>query len=113
MIESQVASSRKSMGVAYALWFFLGLLSLHRFYLERPATAILQIILNCLIVGIFWTLFDVFLIPGMIRQQQERVRARLYGVAMPETLLPVNVDTSKWSRRDQKHYERQRRLAGL
>jgi len=112
MIEAQVASSRKSMGVAYALWLFLGLLSLHRFYLERPGTAILQIILNCLIIGLLWTLFDAFLIPGMIRQQQDRMRARLYGVAMPETVLP-NTDTSKWSRRDRENYDHQRRLAGL
>lgn len=79
-VESQVSARRKSTGLAYALWFFLGLLSIHRFYLERPKTAILQIILNCLIVGLLWTLFDAFLIPGMIRKCEDNERQRLYQV---------------------------------
>lgn len=81
-IESQVSSRRKSMGVAYALWFFLGLFSMHRFYLEKPGTAILQILLNCILIGLIWTLIDAFLIPGMIRQHEEKVRAGLYRYAV-------------------------------
>lgn len=77
-VESQVSSRRKSMGVAYALWFFLGLISMHRFYLEKPKTAILQIVLNCILVGLIWTLIDAFLIPGMIRDHENKVRGDIY-----------------------------------
>jgi TM2 domain-containing membrane protein YozV len=81
-IESEVSRSRKSIGVAYALWFFLGLFSAHRFYLDRPGSAILQIVLNCLLVGLIWVLIDAFLIPGMIRKREDDLRQRLLGVAV-------------------------------
>lgn len=77
-VESQVSSRRKSMGVAYALWLFLGFFSMHRFYLEKPKSAILQIVLNCLIVGLIWTLIDAFLIPGMIRDHENKMRDNIY-----------------------------------
>jgi len=79
----------KSMALAYILWFFLGGFSAHRFYLgyttsgaaqlglrffgfvlliagiTSPATAALGGLM--VIVSTLWTLFDVFLIPGMCR----------------------------------------------
>lgn len=36
---------RKSTGIAYVLWFFLGGLSAHRFYAGKVGTAILQLLL--------------------------------------------------------------------
>jgi TM2 domain-containing membrane protein YozV len=76
-IESQVMGRRKSMLIAYLLWGFLGLFSMHRFYLEKPKSAILQLVLNFLIVGLIWLLVDAFLIPGMIRQHEDGLRLRL------------------------------------
>lgn len=111
-IETQVMAQRKSMGLAYVLWLFLGLLSIHRFYLEKPGSAILQIILNCLIVGLIWTLIDAFLIPGMTREHEAKVRARLYQFAAPnmaEATAPRagrDYDTSKWSQRDRDAHDR-------
>lgn len=111
-IESQVSSRRKSMGAAYALWLFLGLLSMHRFYLERPGSAILQIILNCLVVGLIWTLIDAFLIPGMIRDHANKVRNELMFHADPGAhALPAGIDTSRWSKKDREAYALQQRLA--
>ncbi len=80
-IESQVAARRKSIGIAYALWFFLGVFSAHRFYLDRPGSAIAQLVLNFLIVGLIWTIADAFLIPGMIRKREEQMRQQLYAIA--------------------------------
>ena len=34
LIESRVANDKKSVGVAYGLWFFLGLWGIHNFYLR-------------------------------------------------------------------------------
>ena len=73
--------SGKSILVAYLLWFFLGSLGIHRFYLGRTGTAITQLIMAVLgvatlfiilgdillpILGI-WLVIDLFLIPGMVR----------------------------------------------
>ena len=70
-----------SVGVAYLLWFLLGLLGVHRFYLGRAGTGAAMLILTLLgslTVAIFigvplfvavgtWWLVDAFLIPGMAR----------------------------------------------
>lgn len=77
LIEQRVTNDGKSIAVTYLLWFFLGFFSAHRFYLGRPGTAILQIFLNCIIIGLFWTLIDAFLIPGMVRNEQAKLRDRL------------------------------------
>ena len=35
----------KNMVVAYLLWWFLGTLGIHRFYLDRPKTGLVQLLL--------------------------------------------------------------------
>ena len=55
----------RSTPVAYLLWFFFGLLGVHRFYLGRPISGVIYLLTG----GIFmigW-LIDLFLIPGMVR----------------------------------------------
>jgi TM2 domain-containing membrane protein YozV len=75
-------ANKKSAGIAYLLWFFLGYLGAHRFYLGRTGTAVtillltgVGILLSAVFIGLFvlvvlaiWLLVDVFLIPGMVRQ---------------------------------------------
>src|SRR5262249_29146937 len=56
----------RRIGVAYVLWFFLGVLGIHRFYCGRIGTGILWLLTGGL-VGIGW-LGDLFLIPDMGRQ---------------------------------------------
>ncbi|AVF05541.1 MULTISPECIES: TM2 domain-containing protein [Devosia] len=79
LVEARVANEQKSTGVAYALWFFLGILSLHRFYLGRPGTAILQILSYFIIVGFLWWIIDAFLIPSMVDKHRDKVRSRITG----------------------------------
>ena len=66
-------ASRKSTGVAYILWLFLGFLGAHRFYLGRTGTAITQLIMACTIVGLIplalWWLIDGFKMPGMVQDE--------------------------------------------
>lgn len=71
----------KSIGVAYLLWFFLGMLGAHRFYLGRTGTGITILvltiassILSFIGIGFFiflipavWVFIDLFLIPGMAK----------------------------------------------
>lgn len=77
LIEQRVTNDSKSITVAYLLWIFLWIVSAHRFYLGRPGSAILQILTYFVLVGFIWLLVDAFLIPGMIRKDQEGIRNKL------------------------------------
>ncbi|MGE0255223.1 MAG: TM2 domain-containing protein [Alphaproteobacteria bacterium] len=84
MTETQPAPAvrgDKSMLLAYVLWFFLGSLGIHRFYLGATTSAIVLLVLTILsimlaVVGVgaffglivvIWLIVDIFLIPGMVR----------------------------------------------
>jgi hypothetical protein len=56
----------KSVGVAYVLWFFLGLFGGHRFYIGKIGTAILYL-LTAGIFGIGW-IIDVFTLASQVRR---------------------------------------------
>jgi TM2 domain-containing membrane protein YozV len=87
--------SRKTMGTAYLLWFFLGGVSAHRFYLGFRLSAIIQMVLTPLGYAMMmtkspgglvvvpaaalWILADVFLIPGMVAKANERARELSYA----------------------------------
>lgn len=91
LVEQRLANEKKSTGVAYLLWFFLGGFGGHRFYLGRTgsgaamlALMILGILFSAVGVGVFivlgvglWALIDAFLIPGMISQLLQDARSRI------------------------------------
>ncbi|ODP36913.1 TM2 domain-containing protein [Sphingomonas turrisvirgatae] len=95
LVRSQLMydASRKSAGVSYFLWFFVGWAGGHRFYLGKTGTAITQLILTTLgwvtliaIVGFFllaavgiWLLVDAFLIPGLVREHNMQLAHDLTG----------------------------------
>ncbi|MDR1324507.1 MAG: TM2 domain-containing protein [Treponema sp.] len=54
----------KSKGVAYLLWFFLGIFGAHRFYLEKIGTGILYLC-TAGVAGIGW-LIDLFTLGGQV-----------------------------------------------
>src|SRR5262249_55461993 len=66
-------ANKKTALVAYILWFFLGLLGGHNFYLKRTGVAVAQLLLTLPVVGmvvtVVWVLVDAFLIPGWVRNQ--------------------------------------------
>jgi len=79
LVEQRVTNDGPNAGAAYLLWFFLWFVSGHRFYLGRPGTACLQILSYFVLIGFFWLLIDAFLIPGMIREQNDAIRRRVMG----------------------------------
>jgi TM2 domain-containing membrane protein YozV len=90
----QYDAAKKSIGIAYLLWFFLGSLGIHRFYLGRTGSGVAMLILGALswlgtfvligylglgILGIWW-LVDAFLIPGIAARENMELANRLGGV---------------------------------
>lgn len=91
LIEQRIQNDAKSPVVAYLLLIFLGMFGAHRFYLGKTGTAVTMLILTILgiatallavgflllaAVGV-WTLVDIFLVPGLIREEKEQMRQRL------------------------------------
>jgi len=78
----QYEATKKSVGVAYVLWFFLGLTGAHRFYLKRTGSAkvmLMVFVASCLLLligfGVFsifalliWCVIDLFLIPSYVSE---------------------------------------------
>lgn len=87
----QYDANKKSAGIAYVLWFFVGLLGAHRFYLGETGTAAAILILTLvsfllMLVGIgfvtilipaIWCVVDLFLIPGIARKYNANLAATL------------------------------------
>jgi TM2 domain-containing membrane protein YozV len=84
-------AQKKSVVVAYLLWWFLGSFGAHRFYMGRVLSAVCMLllllgslVLTLVFVGFLglgvlgvWWLVDAFLIPGYIRRNNMRLAARL------------------------------------
>ena len=88
LVEQRVNNEKKSTGVAYLLFLFLGGFGAHRFYLGKTGSAVAILILviggmllsaiiigiPMLIIGSIWLIVDIFLIPGMVAQDVQRLR---------------------------------------
>jgi len=74
-------ASRKSVLVAYLLWFFLGLFGGHNFYLKRMTSGFIQLLLTITVVGsavtLIWILVDAFFIPGAVRKLNHALAVQL------------------------------------
>ncbi|NQW11112.1 MAG: TM2 domain-containing protein [Alphaproteobacteria bacterium] len=86
-------AAKKSLLVAYLLWFFLGIMAAHRFYLGEMKTGgilvslwALGLIITLLgagaglffiVIASFWAFIDLFLIPGMTRRRNDELYAQL------------------------------------
>jgi TM2 domain-containing membrane protein YozV len=84
-------ANKKSMGVSYLLWLFLGGFGAHQFYNGRTGLGIGQLALlivgfltSPLGIGFFllaalglWVLVDAFLIPGWVRAHNNKLAASL------------------------------------
>lgn len=91
-------ANKKSVGVGYLLWFFLGSLGAHRFYAGRKMTGIAMLLLTIggaltLFVGVgafvllgvgIWVLIDAFLIPGWMRAHNTNLIGRLTGASLTD-----------------------------
>ncbi len=85
-------ANKKSMGVSYLLWFFLGGFGGHRFYNGKTGSAVAQLLMTIfgllflwaaglgvvLLIPVWiWVLVDAFLIPGWVRAQNMLLATQL------------------------------------
>ena len=93
-VAAQYDIEKKSLLAAYVLWFFLGYVGAHRFYLGRPLSGFIMLALSGVvllltvisfgvlgflwaIVGLWW-LIDALLIPGIAADRNSRIADRLF-----------------------------------
>lgn len=92
-----IVVAEKSVTTAYVLWFFLGVFSVHRFYLGHSTSGALQfgmwlvgwgLVLGASLGGIFllivwmvWLFGDAFLIPGMAQASNDQARRKAQSYA--------------------------------
>ncbi len=84
-------SGKKSSGICYLLWFFLGGFGAHRFYLGRTRSAIAMLVISIvswilifvaigalgfIVIGIWW-IVDAFLSPGIVRDNNQALQQRI------------------------------------
>ena len=74
-------AAKKSQGVAFILWWLLGIFGGHRFYMKQTGTAVAQLILAITVIGwpvlIIWLFVDLFLIWGMVNRYNDEVLRRI------------------------------------
>ncbi|MFV0513991.1 MAG: TM2 domain-containing protein [Jhaorihella sp.] len=104
LVEHRLAFVRKSVGIAYLYWLFIGGLGGHRFYLGRSMSALALLGLSvfgwvtlttqtgtiALVAVGLWLLVDAFLIPAMIRKDTDKRRSLIEAeiAAAPASRLP-------------------------
>ena len=97
-------ANKKSLLVAYLLWWFLGIFGAHRFYLGRTGSGVAMLVITLvsiplvaaflgmftIFISIIWAFVDAFLIPGICREFNNGLANRLSGVGygnnFPEAL---------------------------
>jgi len=119
ILESEMQKRRKSVGIAYLLWFFFGSLGIHKFYLGDTKKGLLYLVLGifgwisiftgglaalggsdgggffaiigmiCIVVLGIMLLIDLFTIPGQIRSAEEKAEEQIVN-----NLLSMNTATS-------------------
>jgi len=56
-MEGDIAFKEKELVIAYLLWFFLGILGVHRFYLGRIKTGVAQLLMGTIGAFLIFPLF--------------------------------------------------------
>ena len=80
--------NEKSKAVAYLLWLFFGAFSAHRFYAGKTKSAVVRLamlfvpIIGWAILSLLW-LIDLFLIPDMINERNQKTIDMIYGPQIP------------------------------
>lgn len=92
LVEQRLNNEKKSVGVAYLLWFFFGGLGVHRFYMGLAGSAVAMLVMTIfgflllvvyglglllLIPVMIWLLVDAFRIPGLVERDAKAKRLHI------------------------------------
>jgi TM2 domain-containing membrane protein YozV len=98
----------KSKGVAYLLWFFLGIIGAHKFYLGKVVTGIIYILTGALL-GIGW-LYDLFTLGSQVDMYNA---LRKGGNQQQNQNVVVNVGSSEASGSEQPKMSAEKQILQL
>ena len=89
-IEQRVASAAPNIFIAYAIWFFLGFLGIHRMFLGQNKGVIMLIVTIVsyftliffigaigLTVMLVWWIYDAIQIPRWINEKKDALRMKI------------------------------------
>ena len=77
LAQSEYDDVKKSKGVAYAFWFFLGVVGAHRFYAGDTGKGVAMLLT---LGGLgFWALIDVFFIGGRLDEVNRQKKRDVFG----------------------------------
>lgn len=90
-VSLEYENNKKSIVLAYFLWFFLGMFGAHRFYFGKTGSGLALLLLTVgslvltvvligavlIIVPLVWVLVDALLIPGWARDYNNLVLAAI------------------------------------
>lgn len=76
MVQNELTNRKTSKEIAYVMWFTLGMLGGHRFYLGDIGYAIAMLCFSWLTLGI-WTLVDVFYIEAKVDRLNEALEREI------------------------------------
>lgn len=93
LVEQRVSNDKKSVGVAYLLWIFVGMFGAHRFYVGKVGSGFVLIGLwfggilflssdsllgpIMLIIAGIWLLLDLFIIPSLVSSNTNQLRGKI------------------------------------
>jgi len=83
----------KSKTVAYLLWFFLGALSAHRFYLGKTGSGIIYL-LTLQLLGIGWVV-DFFILGGLVEQKNTNSELKIIRTATMANVVQQKNNNTK------------------
>lgn len=80
LVNSEVEKNKKNSTTAWILWWFLGTIGGHRYYMGKTGSAIAMTILTITFFGLIisapWALIDAFSISKWLRQDTEEIEKK-------------------------------------
>lgn len=77
LLNSEIEKNSKNSTIAWILWWFLGTIGGHRYYMNKQGSAIIMTILSFTVVGLIvsapWALIDAFRLGGWLKEDKRKV----------------------------------------
>jgi len=89
ILESELRSRGKNVLVAYILWYALGIIGGHRFFMKKTGSAVAMLILTLTVLGmvisIIWWIVDAFHVHRWVRDENLELEYQLANEILART----------------------------